>query len=105
MEDSNELIKLFNLLVTLRGDSKGKQKHYVCTPMLKLAVTMTRLSGISKLNAFLISMFKSELEEEDDDGGKKLAVREFLIKALEIGVNDRTQIPYVIMVIKYYISM
>jgi len=106
MQDSNELIKLFNIMNILRGESGYKQKRYVCTPMLKLAVIMVKLNnGISKQSDFLINMFKTTLEEEENDNNKKSAVREFLIKALEIAIKDNEKVPYVIMVIKHYIKM
>ena len=96
---------MYILTDIMRAKSSKTQIHYVCTPMLKLLVKMVYLqNGITNNAKFLINIFKEQLIDKDDEY-KKAAVREFLMKALDAGIEDHFLIPSCILVIKEYINM
>jgi len=108
LKDEAGLMRVFNTIERLRAASKFVEKHYICSPMLRLAIRLVESSGeITLIPSFIINVFKQALmsQELESNDAKKLAVREFMFKCLEIAVKNYKVTPYVIMIINYYIKM
>lgn len=108
LNDEKELIRVFNVIERLREVADFKEKHYICSPMLRLAIRMVETSDeVGKIPACIINIFKEKLhsKELESDECKRLAVREFVLKCLEVAVNDRRLVPYVIVVIDHYVTL
>jgi hypothetical protein len=108
LKEEAGLMRVFNIIERLRVASGFLEKHYICTPMLRLAIRLVESSNeITHIPSLILNVFKQQLmsKELESNEAKKLAVREFLFKCLEIAVKNYKTIPYAIMVINYYTKM